>query len=783
MRIGDLRKMALGPWRLALAAAAAACVVAVGAQPAWAQSSRAQQDRHRKFDNDLRQKLERVESGQDPDAPVKVIVTLKPHARRGLGQKVRGRGGRHGGDFSVINGGAAELPPSKLRELAVDDDVLNISVDADVHPDGVASSLTGTAQGGGFSLRSALGLRAPSAFTTTTSFQRGNISGYASVVDTGVDLAAPSTAYGAATSVYVEGFGNTPAGMLVRFDNIFGTGPGQIPPGATITSASLRIAQLQAGSSSTTMSLYKVLVPWDANSTWNSMATSGAGLQFNNVEVASAPDASVANLALTGQKTFSGAALTATVQGWANGQPNQGWVVFLNTATFVRTATSEDSLSANRPLLSVTYKAPVNTTTLTGNGVTVAVIDSGLLEDGGTTSRIKTTRDFTTGLTNPAHVAPVDGYGHGTHIAGLIGGNKSEVEGVAPGVKFVSLKVLNSLGVGSTSHVINAIQWAIANKAAYGIDILNLSLGHPVLEPSATDPLVQAVEAAARAGITVVVAAGNMGMNPLTGQIGYAGIGSPANAPSAITVGSSRTMNTTTRQDDLVSDFSSRGPTWYDAFEKPDVVAPGQYLLGPAVSTQILYASVPALHGPVYGGRRYMYMSGTSMAAGVVSGSVALMIEQSRLSFLGARPTTNAIKAMLQRSAIPLSNTSGLRYDRLTQGAGSLNTLGGITLAAAFNPNATVGWNWVSNVIPLATTIDGQVIGWNDNIVWGTNVLHGDALNTRLAAWSDNIVWGTLDNIVWGTSDNIVWGTNDNIVWGTSDNIVWGTSALVTPVP
>ena len=71
--------------------------------------------------------------------------------------------------------------------------------------------------------------------------------------------------------------------------------------------------------------------------------------------------------------------------------------------------------------------------------------------------------------------------------------------------------------------MINAINWAVANKTTYGIDILNLSLGHPIFEPAATDPLVQAVEAGVRAGLVVVVSAGNVGVNPLTGQVGYEG--------------------------------------------------------------------------------------------------------------------------------------------------------------------------------------------------------------------------------------------------------------------
>jgi hypothetical protein len=161
--------------------------------------------------------------------------------------------------------------------------------------------------------------------------------------------------------------------------------------------------------------------------------------------------------------------------------------------------------------VAVPIKPAKSESPLTGTGVTVAVVDSGLLQDGGDTSRIKTTRDFTAGSTNPSDVPPVDAYGHGTHIAGLIGGDQAEVKGVAPGVSFVSLRALNGIGAGYASHVIAAVQWAVANKAAYDINLLNLSLGHPIFEPAATDPLVQAVEAAWRAGIVVVVSAGNIG--------------------------------------------------------------------------------------------------------------------------------------------------------------------------------------------------------------------------------------------------------------------------------
>ena len=144
------------------------------------------------------------------------------------------------------------------------------------------------------------------------------------------------------------------------------------------------------------------------------------------------------------------------------------------------------------------------------------------------------------------------------------------------------------LGQGTTDNVVRAIEFAITNRHRLGINVLNLSLGHPIYEHAATDPLVQAVEHAARVGLTVVVAAGNFGANPKTGDLGYAGIVSPANAPSALTAGAVNTFETVTRADDRVAPYSSRGPSWYDGFAKPDVVAPGHNLLSVAADGSTL---------------------------------------------------------------------------------------------------------------------------------------------------------------------------------------------------
>jgi subtilisin family serine protease len=152
------------------------------------------------------------------------------------------------------------------------------------------------------------------------------------------------------------------------------------------------------------------------------MTTSGPGIQRDNVEASASADATITNLKLWGARTFSGSGLTAALQDWGNGQPNNGWVLWQDSTNAWRVRTSDDATLSNRPLLTVTYRPPVAATTMTGAGVTVAVLDSGLLQDGGGTGRILTTRDFTGGSSKPAAVAALDPYGHGTHVAGLIGG-------------------------------------------------------------------------------------------------------------------------------------------------------------------------------------------------------------------------------------------------------------------------------------------------------------------------------------------------------------------------
>jgi serine protease AprX len=180
-----------------------------------------------------------------------------------------------------------------------------------------------------------------------------------------------------------------------------------------------------------------------------------------------------------------------------------------------------------------------------GKGVGIAVIDSGIATfHESLRRRVVLSLDFANGAALPMRpdgsVKGQDPYGHGTHVAGIVAGDVTTAAGrfagVAPGAHLVNLRVLDSTGRGTTSNVIAAIEWAVANRKAYGIRVINLSVGKPVLESWVDDPLVQAVEAASRAGIVVVASAGNMGTLP-DGTRVRDGITSPGNAPSAITVG------------------------------------------------------------------------------------------------------------------------------------------------------------------------------------------------------------------------------------------------------
>jgi serine protease AprX len=417
---------------------------------------------------------------------------------------------------------------------------------------------------------------------------------------------------------------------------------------------------------------------------------------------------------------------------------------------------------------------------VTGKGVGVAVIDSGITNWHDdlyrNTNRISHFKDFT----NETRVwsnGSYDDYGHGTHVAGIIAGtgydSGGKHKGIAPGAKIVGLKVMDRLGHGYMSDVIAAIDYAISVKGTYNIRVINLSVAAGVFESYWLDPLTLATKRAVDNGIVVVASAGNLGQNSL-GQKQTGGITSPGNAPWVLTVGASSEEATSKRDNDTIAKFSSAGPTWIDFGAKPDLVAPGVGIESLSDSHSTLYGTLPTM---LVGGlsslglsyKPYLSLSGTSMAAPVVSGTVALMLEAN------PKLTPNAVKAILQYTAQLKSDTS-----MLVQGAGMLNARGAVRLSKFFAAPST------TTLGDMGDSIEGQWAPWARHLIWGNYRLTGGMPLPGSNAWSTSVRWGSLETptgarVVWGSrlDDNIVWSTasDDNIVWSTGgdDNIVWST--------
>ena len=247
---------------------------------------------------------------------------------------------------------------------------------------------------------------------------------------------------------------------------------------------------------------------------------------------------------------------------------------------------------------------------------TIAIVDSG----------IDATRPEFAGrivanvnLTTLPGNSPGDGRGHGTFVAGIAAGKLAGKDGAAPNAKLVSIDVMDDQGMARTSDVIAAADWILANKAQYGIKVANFSLHSSVANSFMYDPLDKAVERLWFNGVVVVTAAGNYGYPDRPSGVPFA----PGNDPFVITVGASDTGKSVSTNDDTAAPWSAYGYT-LDGFAKPDLAAPGRYMVGPVPVTSTLYSERPD-HIVEPG---YMELSGTSFAAPVVSGIAALILGQ-----------------------------------------------------------------------------------------------------------------------------------------------------------
>lgn len=269
-----------------------------------------------------------------------------------------------------------------------------------------------------------------------------------------------------------------------------------------------------------------------------------------------------------------------------------------------------------------------------GKGVTISILDTGISPINDFTkpyNRIIGFKDFINNETTP-----YDDNGHGTHVAGISGGNgyssEGNYRGIAPNCNFVGVKVLDEEGKGNSADVLAGIQWILDNKAKYNIRIVNLSIG--TSNTSLNDPLIKAVEKVWNENIVVTIAAGNNGPSPKS-------ITSPAISKKVITVGASDDHKTTLIGDSNLINFSGRGPT-LECVIKPDLVAPGVNIVS-CLSSNLYKKGKKTVDGS------YFILSGTSMSTPMVTGAIALLLEK----YPDLKP--DDVKLMLKKSCKTLN--------------------------------------------------------------------------------------------------------------------------------
>ncbi len=410
----------------------------------------------------------------------------------------------------------------------------------------------------------------------------------------------------------------------------------------------------------------------------------------------------------------------------------------------------------------------------TGEGVRVALIDSGVGSHPDVAGSIEQYSFLDGANPQPFLIADYgalslgtfmggDGFGHGTHVAGVLAGSgrdsNGDFEGSAKAAKILSLQVLNSNGGGQLSDVIAALDWLLVYGESLKIRVANISLGMSVAESNTTDPLVLAVERLWDAGIVVVVAAGNGGAN------GNFTITSPGNSRKVITVGS-LTDNGTGSDfgDDYVSTFSSLGPTAGDFVLKPDLVAPGNRLVAAIPSQSQLKLQFPSRVVACTARKcssEYLELSGTSMAAPMVTAAAARMLER--------EPTLNpaTVKARLMRSARKLD------AEPTMTGAGTLD------IDAALDETGLVAGDALSPLM-MRDEITGGILVEDTAQLWGDAHWSAGSLFYGGFDWTagyDADVDGEIDATGYLWTDGSVWAKG--YLW-TDDGGIWAKGYLWT---
>ncbi|MDQ1705180.1 MAG: serine protease AprX, partial [Frankiaceae bacterium] len=376
----------------------------------------------------------------------------------------------------------------------------------------------------------------------------------------------------------------------------------------------------------------------------------------------------------------------------------------------------------------VVNTAPALLMGATGQGIDVAVLDSGVTPVAGLSASNKVVYGPDLSFDSQTSAAYLDGYGHGTVIASIIGGNDGTAggfQGVAPGARIISVKVGASNGAVDVSQIIAGIDWVTAHAHDPGMNIrvLNISLGTDSTQSYQSDPLAHAAEAAWRNGIVVVAAVGNTGSATRT-------LADPAADPYVMAVGSEDPVGTIITTDDVVSPFSARGTSE----RRPDIVAPGSYVLGLRAPGSTLDLQYPAARV----GDRYLRGSGTSQATAVVSGAVA--------DVLSARPnlTPDRVKKLFKKSATSISG--GSNYI----GAGLINV--GAAVGTSVGNDAVQTWTPSPGAGSLELARGSTHVASSGVTLTGEQDIFGNPWSAKVAAAEETgTAWtgGTFNGATW----------------------------------
>ncbi len=398
-------------------------------------------------------------------------------------------------------------------------------------------------------------------------------------------------------------------------------------------------------------------------------------------------------------------------------------------APMVNTDCTADCLTSDTNLKSVyekTIKANkvwLSTPKRQGTGIGVAVVDAGInwqqdLYTKYGQNRVVANVRFNTDYNQTTF----DNFGHGSHIAGIVGGNGSASNGkyigVAPNSNIINVKVTNDDGSATTATVVAGLQWVLQNRTQYNIRVVNLSLNSTVSESYNTSPLNAAVEILWFNSIVVVVSAGNGGSGALY---------PPANDPFVITVGATDDKGTPNLADDVVTTYSAYGTT-QDGFAKPDLVAPGRNVISLMGNVN---GVIPTQHPANRVDNTYFRMSGTSMSAPMVAGAAALLLED--------EPNLNPDQVKYRLKATANKTWSG--YTVAKAGAGYLDVyaaVNGTTTQTANTGIAASQLLWTGSTPPAWDSVQWGSVQWG-SVQWGS------------------VQWGSVQ---WGS---VQWGSD---YWG-----------------